>query len=53
VSTRVQVLLVIGFVAAVVYPWLVPNYLITVGMLMFFMIRNLASNFVKTVKLLE
>ena len=35
-STRVQVLLVIGFVAAVVYPWLVPNYLITVGMLMFF-----------------
>jgi branched-chain amino acid transport system permease protein len=36
VSTRVQILLVIGFAAAVIYPWLVPNYLITVGMLMFF-----------------
>ncbi len=35
-SSRVQVLLAIGFVAAMVYPWLVPNYLITVGMLMFF-----------------
>ena len=31
-----QILLVIGFAAAVIYPWLVPNYLITVGMLMFF-----------------
>jgi branched-chain amino acid transport system permease protein len=36
VTTRVRVLLAIGFVAALAYPWLVPNYLITVGMLMFF-----------------
>jgi branched-chain amino acid transport system permease protein len=36
VSTRVCVLLAIGFIAAVAYPWLVPNYLVTVGMLMFF-----------------
>ena len=35
-SARVKVLLAIGFVAALAYPWLVPNYLITVGMLMFF-----------------
>ena len=35
-SNLVKVLLAVGFVAALVYPWLVPNYLITVGMLMFF-----------------
>ena len=35
-STRVRILLVSGFASAIIYPWLVPNYLITVGMLMFF-----------------
>ena len=35
-SARVKFLLVLGFAAALVYPLLVPNYLITVGMLMFF-----------------
>jgi branched-chain amino acid transport system permease protein len=36
VSARVRVLLAVGFLAALLYPWLVPNYLVTVGMLMFF-----------------
>ncbi len=35
-SGRVKALLAIGLVAAIAYPWLVPNYLVTVGMLMFF-----------------
>lgn len=35
-SPLVRTLLVVGFAAALVYPLLVPNYLITVGMLMFF-----------------
>jgi branched-chain amino acid transport system permease protein len=35
-SGRVVLLLAAGLAAAVVYPLLVPNYLITVGMLMFF-----------------
>jgi branched-chain amino acid transport system permease protein len=35
-SPLVRTLLVVGFAAALLYPWLVPNYLITVGMLMFF-----------------
>ena len=29
-------LLAAGLGAALIYPWLVPNYLVTVGMLMFF-----------------
>jgi branched-chain amino acid transport system permease protein len=36
VSALVRTLLVVGLAAALVYPFLVPNYLITVGMLMFF-----------------
>jgi branched-chain amino acid transport system permease protein len=36
VSPLVRTLLVVGFAAALVYPLVVPNYLITVGMLMFF-----------------
>jgi branched-chain amino acid transport system permease protein len=36
VSAQVRALLAIGFAAALAYPWLVPNYLVTVGMLMFF-----------------
>ena len=35
-STLVKALLAFGFAAALAYPLLVPNYLITVGMLMFF-----------------
>lgn len=35
-SPLVRTLLVVGFAAAIVYPLVVPNYLITVGMLMFF-----------------
>jgi len=35
-SLRVRALLVLGFAAAIVYPFLVPNYLIDIGMLMFF-----------------
>ncbi len=35
-SSRVKMLLAIGFLAALAYPLVVPNYLVTVGMLMFF-----------------
>jgi branched-chain amino acid transport system permease protein len=35
-SLRVRALLVLGFAAAIVYPFAVPNYLVDIGMLMFF-----------------
>ncbi len=35
-SSRIMLLLAAGLAAAIVYPLMVPNYLITVGMLMFF-----------------